>query len=87
MKLDRRALNDWVMGAANGGIVECILSLSCVGWKPDEITGAFSEIISAAHNEAIRAAGLNGGTPVANLRDHMLAWGQRQAGMKERVEA
>lgn len=82
MKTDRKAVNNWVMGGTYVGTVECVLALSCMGWKNDEIAAAMPDILKAAGNEAIRAVGMNGGPAVPNLHDHMRAWGQRQAGME-----
>lgn len=82
MKTDRRATNEWIMGACHVGVVECVLALSAMGWKPDEIAGTLGEMMKCAGNEAIRAGGLNGGRPVADLHAHMREWAHRQAGME-----
>lgn len=87
MKSDRRALNEFIMGGANVGIVECVLALSCMGWKNDEIAALMPEIQKCAGNEAIKAAGINGGAPVTSLHDHMRSWALRQAGMYGEVPA
>ena len=82
MKSDRRALNEWMMGACHIGVVECVMSLSCMGWKNDEIAATLGEMMKCAGNEAVRASGLNGGQPVPNLHEHMREWAHRQAGME-----
>ena len=85
MKTDRKSLNKWLMSGTYTGVVECVLSLSCMGWKNDEIAFAMPEIMKAAGNEAIRAAGMKGSG--IGLHNHMRSWGQRQAGIGEGAQA
>lgn len=83
MKKDDRVVRNWVMGGDYVGTVATICSLRENGWSVEEIAAQMPIIGKTCGNEAIRAAGLNGGPQVASLYEHMNLFGE-QLGEKMR---
>ena len=75
MKQNDRMMRDFVTGGINVGLVAAIGGLRQAGWRIEDIAAQVPVIQKTVGNEAIRAAGLNGGPRVSNLYEHMETFG------------
>jgi hypothetical protein len=71
MRADRKATNEWVMGATYLGTVTAICHLRERGHDIGWIARQTPTIQKECGNAAIRAAGLNGGDSVQSLHDYI----------------
>lgn len=75
MKRNDRAERALVESGWNVGLVTAIRDLVHAGWTIHQIAAQMPVLQKHAGNEAIRAAGLNGGAQAENLHEHMETWG------------
>ena len=74
MRADRKATNEWIMGATYLGLVTAICHLRESGRDIEWIVRHVEKIQKECGNEAMQAAGLNGGGSVLSLHDHIKAF-------------
>lgn len=79
MRADRKAMNDFIMGGVNLGIVAAVLRLRDLGWDDSCITERMQEIHKSAGDEAVRSSGINCGPAVPSLLEHMRFVGRSMA--------
>ena len=75
MKRNDGAEREFVESGWNVGLVTAIRDLVEAGWTVPQIAAQVPVLQKHAGNEAIRAAGLNGGPRTENLHDHMETYG------------
>jgi hypothetical protein len=75
MKKTDRVMRDFVQGGWNVGLVTAIRDLLAADWTVQQIAAQMPVLQKHAGNEAIRAAGLNGGPRVDSLYEHMETYG------------
>lgn len=75
MRRNDRAERALVESGWSVGLVTAIRDLVAAGWTVQQIAAQVPVLQKHAGNEAIRAAGLNGGPPAENLLKHMETYG------------
>lgn len=79
MKTNDKAIREFVAGGWNVGLAAAISDLAVAGWSAQQIAAQVPVIQKHCGNEAIRAAGLNGGPRASDLYDHMEKFGEAMA--------